>query len=322
MEQENLNIQETQQESIQEGGLRGGKGNNTGGNGPQTPFEDNRPETLEQKELLSNLNTGSQGMESNLEQQLLNNAPQDQTEVGQDQGESKEITEEEIASFILEEEPLKVIDKWFREKRGDKDYYEGYKAFVQTEIGQQFIARFSSDENVSAIDFLEGCEGGDMQEHTLNLIVASNEEMFDLGYTKVYLLLKNDTRVELSNVTAQDIQNSNLEFEFNIYVRQEGGNKEEHAQVLGHEIFVHAESKADAIARILNLRSLHNESAQKTAERIQNLGKTDIGGHQDHKDMKNGEIDSYELYLDQLKQVKGVLSEKIDQLDAQDKAKY
>lgn len=101
MEQENLNVQEHQQESIQEGSLRGSKGNNSGGNGPQTPFEDNRPKTLEQKDLISSINTSPKDLSSNLEQNLKQNQSTnieegEDTEIDYTTNESLDIPDPEV----------------------------------------------------------------------------------------------------------------------------------------------------------------------------------------------------------------------------------
>ena len=82
MEQENLNIQETTQENGYENSLRNNSVAGTGGNLPPPPFEDNRPENLEQKELISSIKSGPKDSSSNLDQNLEQHNASNIEEVG------------------------------------------------------------------------------------------------------------------------------------------------------------------------------------------------------------------------------------------------
>lgn len=111
-------------------------------------------------------------------------------------------------------------------------------------------------------------------------------------------------------------------FYFLIYVRKNDENKEEMAQTLGHEVFVHAERIADKIEALLHRTKKNKLKYDEIATLINKIGNEDLGGHKDHKLLKAGKKETYEAYIHQLKEVPGINKDKLDKKVRDDKEKY
>jgi RHS repeat-associated protein len=192
-----------------------------------------------------------------------------------------------------------VIDSKMKRKNGK--YHNSYIRFINTKKGRNLVKRFSSKKNESSLSFLKKSKDGDMSKHTLLIRTLDNESMHDAGGTRVYLKGK-DGLVGISNISAEDIKNNDLEFLFAIDIRESVSKKAaDGSVVIGHEAFLHAEKYIEAINALIKEVGNGNLTDNEIADRLKAIRKSSgYRGENHHNDYLKGNDKSLPEYFDEL----------------------
>lgn len=208
------------------------------------------------------------------------------------------------------------------------EYHEAYEAFAATPSGKLMLERFSSDQNQTKLENLDGCNGGDMTKHILTFL--KYPPMGVGGFTSVLLQLKNKKTVHLSKINANHIQQSDLIFVF--YICINGGNLEDNvdgAWVLGHEVFLHMDKYVDGIRKLeyrLSKGKIKRTDYAAIASFLNQLSaeRGDYGcfDHQEFHENGNEEAKQYAQELKKSKVLTTQERKKVDQIVEEDRSKY
>jgi len=195
--------------------------------------------------------------------------------------------------------------------------YYGYVLFTRTAIAQNWLRNFSNGNDTKLPGFENGSPGK-YANHTFRIFPTPTGKVRGgvAGTSRTFLKTDNGSEVKLENVTAADVENSSLNFTFEVDIVSPGAGEE--SSSIGHEVFVHSEvrlNQLEALKKLIASGVIASTDYEAIATKLNEIGVSHgpEAGAYDHANIVVRTNDSYELFKKELLDVAGSYKEIIEE---------